>query len=145
MLGQPGIRIGLPKKGLFKETWQFLRNYMILDLPSEAGILKDSDRRLSFPFGDSGQVMLDRQRDLVVDLKSGVIDIGIIGEDEFWEAQAGGISLFQIDKPLGFGQCRMCLEVRVGSSQKYSDVLAGLLSGKLVTGYPNLARCLHPI
>jgi len=145
ILKQPGIRLGIPKKGLFKDTWRSLRENFIYDLRSEIPIVKDEDRRLSFSFGDfGGELMLDRQRDILEGLNRGVIDLAVIGEDEYWEARVGGMMLEQLDGTLGFGSCRMCLEVREGSSNKLQDIRASLITGKLVTGYPSLARCLHP-
>jgi len=145
ILQQSGIRLGVPKKGLFKDTWRFLRENFIYDLPSEIPIIKDEDRRLSFSFGDfGGELMLDRQRDILEGLNRGVIDLAVIGEDEYWEALASGMMLKQVDQPLGFGQCRMCLEIKEGTSDNIRDMRTSLLTGKIVTGYPNLTRCLHP-
>lgn len=138
------MRMGIPSKGrMAEDTLELLKR---CQLKCE----KPNPRQY---FGEIGQfpdveVWFQRASDVVRKLRTGDLDIGIVGLDMFSEFAEEDTDLVVIHDALDFGQCKLALGVPTGGA--FADVqtlddLKGLGWSeanplRVVTGYTNIAR-----
>lgn len=121
------LKIAIQKSGRLSER--------SLGLLAECGIkLSMSDRKLrsessNFPI----EVLFLRDDDIPQYVEDGVVDIGIVGENEVKEKGKN----VQLVRRLGFAQCRLSLAIP--KEESYTGV-AYFQNKKIATSYPNILR-----
>lgn len=121
------LKIAIQKSGRLSER--------SLGLLAECGIkLSMSDRKLrsessNFPI----EVLFLRDDDIPQYVEDGVVDIGIVGENEVQEKNKN----VQLVRRLGFAQCRLSLAIP--KEESYAGV-AYFQNKKIATSYPNILR-----
>lgn len=138
------MRLGIPSKGrMAEDTLELLKN---CQLKCE----KPNPRQY---FGQIGQfpdveVWFQRASDVVRKLRTGDLDIGIVGLDMFSEFAEEDTDLVVIHDALDFGQCKLALGVPTGGPFADVSSLEDLKALgwseanplRVVTGYTNIAR-----
>ena len=121
------LKIAIQKSGRLSER--------SLGLLAECGIkLSMSDRKLrsessNFPI----EVLFLRDDDIPQYVEDGVVDIGIVGENEVQEKGKN----VQVVRRLGFAKCRLSLAIP--KEESYAGV-AYFQNKKIATSYPNILR-----
>lgn len=144
------MRLGVPSKGrMAEDTLDLLKTCQL-------GCEKPNPRQYygqirQFP---GMEVWFQRASDVVRKLRTGDIDIGIVGMDMFAEFAEEDQDLVVIHDALDFGQCKLALGVPTGGAfadvQSVSDLQRMGWSEtaplRVVTGYTNIARrCGTPL
>lgn len=121
------MRIAVQSKGrLYDDTMSLLSESDIRVSPSKRTLLVESD---NFPL----EVLFLRDDDIPQSVASGVADIGVVGENEYYER---GEDAEVIDK-LGFSRCRLSLAIPKGDKYQGVEYFQGK---KIATSYPNILR-----
>lgn len=121
------LRIAVQSKGrLYDDTMSLLSESDIRVSPSKRTLLVESD---NFPL----EVLFLRDDDIPQSVASGVADIGVVGENEYYER---GEDAEVIDK-LGFSRCRLSLAIPKGDKYQGVEYFQGK---KIATSYPNILR-----
>lgn len=120
------IRMALPNKGRLREP--------AISLLTRAGyVFRAKDRSLyATCANDLITFIFVRTEDIPVLVGSGVIDLGITGEDLVEEREAVVTTVL----PLGFGRCRLCVAVDEGSPYHAPADLSGKV---IATSFPQVA------
>ncbi len=117
------LRIAVQSKGRLNEETMLLLQ--------EAGIKLVSDKRKllvpskNFPV----EILFLRDDDIPQSVASGVADVGVVGENEFFEKKEDAV----IIKRLGFSKCR--LSIAIPKSVEYTGI-EWLNGKKIATSYP---------
>jgi ATP phosphoribosyltransferase len=143
-LKREAIRMGIPSKGrMAEDTLELLKN---CQLKCE----KPNPRQYfgQIPQFPQVEVWFQRASDVVRKLRTGDLDIGIVGMDMYAEFAEEDRDLVVIHDALDFGQCKLALGVP--SQGEFADVntlddlkAMGWSETKplrVVTGYTNIAR-----
>ncbi|GFR51557.1 hypothetical protein Agub_g13977 [Astrephomene gubernaculifera] len=139
------LRMGLPSKGrMAEDTMQLLKDCAL-------SVYKPNPRQYvaKIPQIPGLEVWFQRASDVVRKLRTGDVDLGIVGTDMFTELTDGDPDLVVCHEALGFGQCHLALGVPM--TGKFANVtsLAQLRDMpdwtpdtplRVVTGYHNIAR-----
>lgn len=121
------LRIAIQSKGrLYEDTMALLGEADIKVSPSKRTLLVQSS---NFPV----EVLFLRDDDIPQTVANGVADLGIVGENEFYERQEDA----NIIRQLGFSKCRLSLAIP--KDIKYPD-LSWFEGKKIATSYPNILR-----
>jgi ATP phosphoribosyltransferase len=138
------IRMGVPSKGrMAEDTLELLKSCQLkCEKPNPRQYFGQIQQ---FP---QMEVWFQRASDVVRKLRTGDLDIGIVGMDMFAEFAEEDRDLVVIHDALDFGQCKLALGVPSGG--KFADVgslddlkAMGWSEAKplrVVTGYTNIAR-----
>lgn len=119
------LRIAIQSKGrLYEDTMALLGEADIKVSPSKRTLLVQS---ANFPV----EVLFLRDDDIPQTVANGVADLGIVGENEFYERQEDA----NIIRRLGFSKCRLSLAIP--KDIKYPD-LSWFEGKKIATSYPNI-------
>lgn len=121
------LRIAVQSKGrLYEDTMSLLAEADIKVVPSKRTLLLRSD---NFPL----EVLFLRDDDIPQSVASGVADIGIVGENEFYERQEDA----QVIEKLGFSKCRLSLAIPKAIDYQGIEYFQGK---KIATSYPTILR-----
>ena len=119
------LRIAIQSKGrLYEDTMALLGEADIKVSPSKRTLLVQS---ANFPV----EVLFLRDDDIPQTVANGVADLGIVGENEFFERQEDA----NIIRRLGFSKCRLSLAIP--KDIKYPD-LSWFEGKKIATSYPKI-------
>jgi ATP phosphoribosyltransferase len=143
------IRMGIPSKGRMAE------DTLALLASCQLRCQKPNPRQY---FGEISafpgmEVWFQRASDVVRKLRTGDIDVGIVGMDMFAEFAEEDSDLVVIHDALDFGQCKLALGVPTVGTYADVDTLEQLKGMgwsetqplRVVTGYTNIARRCAPL
>ena len=126
-MGQPDLRIAVPRGALMKDT---------LDILDRLGIdtaeVRANDRKLLFP--EAGIITM-RPSDVVTYVEAGAADLGMVGKDVLREQSEREVYEL-VD--LGYGGCRMIYATEAGDD-KAAEALRRLGVMRIATKYPKIA------
>jgi ATP phosphoribosyltransferase len=122
------IRLAVQKDGrLTEETLMVLRRSGIeINLDKRQFTMKSSNFDL--------ELLFVRDDDIPNLVSSGIADLGIVGENVFYENEKDNIEVL---RRLGFGRCSLALAVPKDSAIRKPSELKGK---KIATSYPNITR-----
>jgi len=126
-MADAGLRIAVPRGGLFGETMDVLDRLGI-----DTAEVRANDRKLLFP--EAGIITM-RPSDVVTYVEAGAADVGIVGKDVLREQSEREVYEL-VD--LGFGACRMIYAVEAGEDRA-AEALRRLGVMRIATKYPRIA------
>lgn len=121
------LKIAIQKTGRLSEKSLELLKECGIKIPDFKSKLKNS--ATNFPL----EILFLRDDDIPKYVEQGIVDIGIIGENEVLE-QGKNVDLV---RKLGFANCRLSLAIP--KEQEYSD-LSFFNQKKIATSYPNIVK-----
>lgn len=138
------IRMGIPSKGrMAEDTVELLKSCQIK-------LYKPNPRQYfgKIPQFPGVEVWFQRASDVVRKLRTGDLDIGIVGYDMFAEFAEEDEDLVIVHDSLDFGGCKLALGVPTGGDYASVNTLEDLKQMnwtenrplRVVTGYTNIAR-----
>ena len=138
------VRMGVPSKGrMAEDTLDLLKSCQL-------NCQKPNPRQYfgQIPAFPGMEVWFQRASDVVRKLRTGDLDIGIVGMDMFAEFAEEDRDLVVIHNALDFGQCKLALGVPTGGAYAQVHTLQQLKDMgwseaqplRVVTGYTNIAR-----
>ncbi len=121
------LKIAIQKSGRLSEKSLELLKECGIKIPDYKSKLKNS--ATNFPL----EILFLRDDDIPKYVEKGIVDIGIIGENEVLEQEKD----ISIARKLGFANCRLSLAIP--KDQDYSD-LNFFQGKKIATSYPNIIK-----
>ncbi|KAG6515824.1 hypothetical protein ZIOFF_026258 [Zingiber officinale] len=101
------VRLGLPSKGrMADETLNLLKNCQL-----SVRQLNPRQYIADIPQLSNLEVWFQRPKDIVRKIKSGDLDLGIVGYDIVCECGEGSNDLIVVHEALGFGACRLSIAI----------------------------------
>lgn len=139
------LRMGLPSKGRMSE------DTMTLMKESALSVKKINPRQYvaRIPEIPSLEVWFQRASDVVRKLRTGDLDLGIVGTDMFQELIDDDPDVIVVHEALDFGQCKLALGIPMGGRFASVESLEALRNMadwseetplRVVTGYHNIAK-----